>query len=107
MLFSISLYSSELDTRRKLEIIFKIYDIDGNGRISKKEFKKILKSIYMLVSGGDGSKKWKKLSNPNKDELENLFNKIDVDKNKFITLQEFVDCCMKDNNMLKLIAPNT
>jgi len=107
LMFSISLTSNEMDTRKKVELIFRIYDVDGNGSINKKEFKKIIKSIYLVLST-DGKSLPKNVSDAINDNILNdLFDKIDADKNNSISLKEFVDCCLNDTNMLNLLAPNT
>ena len=108
LMFSISLTSNEMDTRKKVELIFGIYDVDGNGSINKKEFKKIIRSIYLLLSSSDGKSLSKNVSDTINDNILNdIFDKIDVDKNNSISLKEFVDCCLNDTKMLNLLAPNT
>ena len=80
--------------------MFRIYDIDGNGLIDKKELKTIIDSIYKLLSDGKDS------SVKAKDHASEIFKRLNIDKNKYITLDEFIDSCMKDQNLLKLLAPS-
>ena len=81
--------------------MFRIYDIDGNGLIDKKELKTIIDSIYKLLSDGKDSASKTKAS----DHASEIFKRLNIDKNKYITLDEFVDSCIKDQNLLKLLAP--
>jgi Ca2+-binding EF-hand superfamily protein len=106
LMFSISLTSNEMDRRKKVELIFRIYDVDGNGSINKREFKKIIKSIYLLLSSDSKALTKNVCDQINDNLLNDLFDKIDADKNNSISLKEFVDCCLNDTNMLNMLAPN-
>jgi guanylate cyclase activator 1 len=77
--------------------MFRIYDIDGNGKIDKKELRTIIDSIFKL-SNNDKKK--------SAEHMEEIFKKFDIDKNKYISLEEFTDRCMQDQKLLKLLAPN-
>ena len=45
-----SITTNNTDVRQKLKWMFRIYDIDGNGKIEKKEFKIIIGSIFKLLN---------------------------------------------------------
>ncbi len=38
--------------------------------------------------------------------VKDLFKKIDIDNNKSITLEEFVNACCRDKYILELLAPS-
>lgn len=39
--------------------------------------------------------------------MDEIFRKFEIDKKKFITLEEFTDRCMQDQLLLKLLAPSS
>ena len=88
----------------KLKYAFKLYDVDGNGLIDQGEMNRIVLSIYELV--GD--------DNINHDNLEPklspeertrvIFSQMDAAGNGYLTEEEFVQGCQKDNELSKLLA---
>ena len=88
----------------KLKYAFKLYDVDGNGLIDQGEMNRIVLSIYELV--GD--------DNINHDDLEPnlspeertriIFSQMDAAGNGYLTEEEFVQGCQKDNELSKLLA---
>ncbi len=50
--------TSNADLKKRLEWTFKIYDIDRNNSIDKDEFKKIILSIYELITARRCLIKW-------------------------------------------------
>lgn len=71
--------------------------------IEKKELSTIVNSIYQLLSDGKDSDYLKCIANEHSKEI---FKKFDIDENNFITVDEFVEGCMSDQNLLKLLAPS-
>lgn len=79
-----------------------MYDIDGNGTIDKNEFRTIVMAIFKIL---DTSSKRK--SEKEREEYVNaLFQKIDRDSSKSITMDEFIDACTRDKQLLELLAPS-
>ena len=77
-MLAVSITSNNTDIRQKLKWMFRIYDIDGNGKIDKKELRTIIDSIFKL------SNNTKKQSS---DHMEEIFRKFEIEKNKYITLE--------------------
>lgn len=100
-LIAISITSTNHNMRKKLEWIFELYDIDGNGQIDRDEFRTIVLSIYQIL---DTQKK--SSSSDREKHIDDLFSKIDTDKSKYITLDEFIDACSRDQQLLELLAPS-
>ncbi|RNA11163.1 neuronal calcium sensor 2 [Brachionus plicatilis] len=99
-LISISLTSTDLNYKKKLEWVFNLYDIDANGTIDKDEFRTIIEAIYKVLDVKQHSFK-------NVEQSANdLFQQIDTDKSKTISLEEFVKACTKDRYLLELLAPS-
>ena len=83
--------------------MFRIYDINGDGMIDKKELLTIIDSIYkLLTDGGDPEELKKKASEHTKE----IFKQSEIEKRGNISVEEFTDSCMKDQNLLKLLAPS-
>lgn len=62
-----------------------------------------MNSIYQLLSDGKDSDYLKVIANEHSKEI---FKKFDIDENNFISIDEFVDGCLNDQNLLKLLAPS-
>jgi hypothetical protein len=98
------LTSTNRNYKRKLEWIFKLYDIDSNGRIDYDEFKKIIGSIFKILDKNNNSSGY--TDKFREQYIRDLFAKIDADKSKYITLDEFVGACCRDQLLLELLAPS-
>lgn len=90
--------------KRKLEWMFRIYDINGDGMIDKKELLTIIDSIYRLLTDGSDPEDLKKKAN---EHTKEIFRKLEIDKRGKISITEFTDSCMKDQTLLKLLAPSS
>ena len=88
-----------------IKIFFTRFKIckDGNGVVEKKELSAIVNSIYQLLSDGKDSDYLKVIATEHSKEI---FKKFDIDENNYITVDEFVDGCMNDKNLLQLLAPS-
>lgn len=72
--------------KEKLDEIFRALDTKRNGKLSKEEFKE----GYQKYSGTHFSNK----------EMENIFDRVDVNGNGFIEYSEFVVAAMEQNELL-------
>ncbi|XP_020855507.1 guanylyl cyclase-activating protein 3 [Phascolarctos cinereus] len=80
---------------QKLKWYFKLYDADGNGSIDRKE----LLNIFMAIQAINGQ------NTLNAQEFTNLvFEKIDVNNDGELTLEEFISGLEKDQNLLEMIT---
>ncbi|XP_019384144.1 PREDICTED: guanylyl cyclase-activating protein 3 [Crocodylus porosus] len=80
---------------QKLKWYFKLYDADGNGCIDKKELSNIFKAVQ-AINGH---------TNMTPEEFTNMvFQKIDVNNDGELTLEEFVTGVESDKNLLELIS---
>ncbi|KAG1653457.1 Calsenilin [Nymphon striatum] len=76
----------------KLRWTFKLYDINGDGRITREELNEIVMSIYNMVG-----------KDPNvlpddqtpKQHVERVFKRLDVNADGVVTIEEFMDICQK------------
>ncbi|XP_026743827.1 Kv channel-interacting protein 4-like isoform X2 [Trichoplusia ni] len=80
----------------KLRWTFSLYDINGDGYITKEEMTEIVSAIYDLMG---------KIVEPNMDDdvvrekVERLFQKMDLNRDGVLTLDEFLDCCLRDEDI--------
>ncbi|XP_032621126.1 guanylyl cyclase-activating protein 3 [Chelonoidis abingdonii] len=80
---------------QKLKWYFKLYDADGNGSIDKKELLSIFTAIQ-AINGNQGM---------TPEEFTNMvFQKIDVNNDGELTLEEFINGVESDVSLLELIS---
>lgn len=82
----------------KLRWAFTLYDINGDGHITRQEMLHIVSSIYDMMGN---------CTSPAIDEMavrnhvDRIFQKLDVNKDGVVTIDEFMDTCTKDSNISK------
>jgi len=97
--------TSRGDLKKKLNWAFTMYDIDGNGKIDKKEMKKIIEAIYELL-GSTKNPNISLLELSSEKRVEEIFKKIDTNSDNFVSRDEFIDGCLNDEALRKLLAPS-
>ncbi|CAF0778241.1 unnamed protein product [Rotaria sordida] len=89
------------DIRDKLSLAFDIYDINGDGKIDKKEMTKVITAIYDLLG-----EEHRKGENSPENRVKIIMEKLDLNDDKSISRDEFVEGCLKDDILRQLLAPN-
>ncbi|KAF2887379.1 hypothetical protein ILUMI_18794, partial [Ignelater luminosus] len=80
----------------KIRWAFNLYDINGDGCITREEMTDIVTAVYDLMG---------KLAEPCIDEdtvkekVDMLFRKMDKNRDGVVTLDEFLECCRKDEDI--------
>ncbi|XP_030748772.1 Kv channel-interacting protein 1-like [Sitophilus oryzae] len=80
----------------KLRWAFSLYDINGDGYITREEMTDIVSSVYDLMG---------KLAEPCIDEdtvkekVDRIFQKMDKNQDGVVTLDEFLECCKTDKDI--------
>ncbi|KAG5262661.1 hypothetical protein AALO_G00277450 [Alosa alosa] len=89
-------------TMEKLEWAFALYDLDGNGSITKNEIQEIVRSIFNMISKEAQKNLPQDENTPEKraDKIWDFFGKKENDK---ITEGEFIQGIMDNKNILRLI----
>ena len=77
---------------------FKMYDLDGNGTISQRELKKIIKALYKLR----GITKFYGEDRPS-ERVKRIFEKYDKSKDNRINEAEFIEACTTDPHVRSLL----
>ncbi|KAM4822414.1 recoverin [Urocitellus parryii] len=87
---------------QKLEWAFSLYDVDGNGTISKSEVLEIVMAIFKMISPEDVKLLPDDENTPEKraEKIWAYFGKKDDDK---LTEQEFIEGTMANKDILRLI----
>ena len=75
---------------------FGIYDIDGNGYISKSEILSIVQSIQKMVGALDDT-------NASEEKLLKVFSMFDVNKDGKLSMEEFLEGAKKDTIFMKML----
>eukprot|EP00918_Siedleckia_nematoides_P099594 GHVU01217793.1.p1 GENE.GHVU01217793.1~~GHVU01217793.1.p1 ORF type:complete len:204 (+),score=33.22 GHVU01217793.1:124-735(+) len=85
----------------KLQWAFTLYDINGDGIITKDEMLDIVSAIYDMMG---------RFAEPCIDEhtakehVERVFQKMDANKDGVISVEEFMDTCRRDDAISKSMA---
>ncbi|XP_075222966.1 A-type potassium channel modulatory protein KCNIP1-like isoform X2 [Lycorma delicatula] len=85
----------------KLRWTFSLYDINGDGRITREEMTDIVTAIYDLMG---------KFTDPSLEEgtvaakVDRIFQKMDRNKDGVVTLEEFLECCTNDEDISRSMA---
>ncbi|CAF0989013.1 unnamed protein product [Brachionus calyciflorus] len=85
------------DIEDKLKLAFDIYDYNDDGHIEKREAEKIFYSIFEMYGDSLPEKTIK-------NEVERLMKKFDTDNNGIITEKEFIDGCLRDQELREIFA---
>lgn len=84
--------------QEKLQWMFGLYDINGDGLISKTEMVDVVSSIYEML--GRATKPLVDDTSA-KEHVEKIFHLIDTNKDGVISLEELVNWCSRDESVLR------
>ncbi|GFT22232.1 kv channel-interacting protein 4 [Nephila pilipes] len=87
--------------QEKLQWAFKLYDLNGDGRITKKELTDIVCSVYALMGRRSFSGAEEKAL---RDHVDKTFLKMDINKDGVVTMDEFMEICSKDETIAQSLA---
>lgn len=82
----------------RLRWTFKLYDLNGDGCISRSELGEIVQSVHELMgrrpNQTDDDRKAR-------EQVEKVFRKFDLNQDGVITIEEFLETCLKDDTITK------
>ncbi|PKK31100.1 Kv channel interacting protein 4, transcript variant X3 [Columba livia] len=84
--------------QEKLSWAFNLYDINKDGYITKEEMLDIMKAIYDMM--GKCTYPVLKEDAP-RQHVETFFQKMDKNKDGVVTIDEFIESCQKDENIMR------
>ncbi|XP_030004677.1 Kv channel-interacting protein 2-like [Sphaeramia orbicularis] len=82
----------------KLNWAFNLYDLNKDGCITREEMTDIMHSIYDMM--GKYTYPCMKDTAP-KDHVDSFFQKMDKNKDGVVTIDEFLETCQKDENIMQ------
>ncbi|XP_072726138.1 A-type potassium channel modulatory protein KCNIP2 isoform X1 [Ciconia boyciana] len=82
----------------RLNWAFNLYDLNKDGCITKEEMLDIMKSIYDMM--GKYTYPAMREEAP-REHVENFFQKMDRNNDGVVTIEEFLESCQKDENIMR------
>ncbi|XP_059613693.1 Kv channel-interacting protein 4-like [Phlebotomus argentipes] len=88
----------------KLRWTFSLYDINGDGFITREEMTDIATAIYDLVGHLPIDPTATPEEDRIKEKVDRIFQKMDANGDGVVTLEEFLDCCRNDEAISRSMA---
>ncbi|CAF0741727.1 unnamed protein product [Didymodactylos carnosus] len=99
-IIGLSITSSNSTPKQKLQWIFNVFDIDGNGYLTRKECCEVVESIVRFNSNDENTEELAK------QRMMKIFNESDGNKHDQLTLNDFIRGCEKDTLIYNLLLPS-
>jgi Ca2+-binding EF-hand superfamily protein len=110
-LIGLSMTSTCSPLETKLHWIFHVFDIDGNGLLTRNECLEVIDVIIRFNSSkedhNEEQPEVERLIRSAKKSMMRIFDNISDSHCNTLTITQFVDGCVKDEFISKLLAPNS
>ncbi|CAG5087970.1 Oidioi.mRNA.OKI2018_I69.PAR.g11684.t1.cds [Oikopleura dioica] len=83
----------------KLEWAFRLYDLDNDGTITRKEMTAIVEAIFSMVGENE-----KKENCTPKERVDKIFDKMDKDGNGSLSKEEFMEVAKTDKSIVQALS---
>ena len=90
------------DLDKKIELAFKIYDINRNGFIEKNEMIIVIEALFDLLNFDHSQRTG---INSAEERVNSIMNRLDLDKDDLLTKQEFIYGCLIYRDICELLVP--
>ncbi|KAL6267132.1 hypothetical protein P5V15_000211 [Pogonomyrmex californicus] len=84
----------------KLRWTFKLYDINGDGCITRGELGEVVTAVHELMGRRHHAEEERKA----REQLDRVFKKLDLNQDGVITIEEFIESCLKDDVITRSLA---
>jgi len=101
-MLALSITTSRGTFQQKLRWAYNMYDMDGDGFITKVEMKEIMQAVYKMV-GEENMLEFMGDEMTVDERVDEIFSKMDKDGNCQISTDEFFEGIKKDPKLLKLM----
>ncbi|KAF5301823.1 hypothetical protein FQA39_LY10608 [Lamprigera yunnana] len=78
----------------RLRWTFKLYDINGDGCISRSELGDIVTAVHDLIGRRAHHSEDERKT---REQVDRVFRKLDLNQDGVITIEEFMESCLKDD----------
>lgn len=89
---------------QKLTCAFKIYDLNSDGKLDKRELKKIMGHIQELL--GEDRIHSRQASKSADKQVDLIFKKFNLKNNETLTLEQFISGCLRDDYLGAMFTNN-
>jgi len=107
-LIGLSMTSSTSSLQTKLEWIFQVFDIDGNGLLTRTECLEVIDTIVRFNQSGqndESNQNTERLIRSAKRSMMTIFDNMYDGRCNTLTITQFVEGCQKDEFISQLLAP--
>ena len=87
-----------------LKYAFKLYDVDGNGLIDQGEMNRIILAICELIGEENEVEENLEQKYTPEERTRMIFSQMDTNGDGYLTEEEFIQGCEKDNELSKLLG---
>ncbi|KAK4882547.1 hypothetical protein RN001_005866, partial [Aquatica leii] len=81
----------------RLRWTFKLYDINGDGCISRGELGEIVTAVHDLIGRRSHQSHHSEDERKTREQVDRVFRKLDLNQDGVITIEEFMESCLKDD----------
>ncbi|XP_011862978.1 PREDICTED: Kv channel-interacting protein 1-like [Vollenhovia emeryi] len=85
----------------KLRWTFKLYDINGDGCITRGELGEVVTAVHELMGRRHHQAEEDRKA---REQLDRVFKKLDLNQDGVITIEEFIESCLKDDVITRSLA---
>jgi Ca2+-binding EF-hand superfamily protein len=108
-LVGLSMTSTTSSIQTRLEWAFHLFDLDGNGLLTRRECLEVIDAIVRFNQALQGD-----TLNPNIDQINSaknsmmrIFNSVSDNRTDKLTMSQFVEGCLKDEVISQLLLSNS
>ncbi len=109
-LMGLSMSSATTSPQMKLEWIFQVFDIDGNGLLTEDECLEVIDTIVRFNHSQLMAEKQcdiERLVTTAKQSILKLFDQASTDGSNTLNMVQFVEGCKQNESISKLLTPNS